>query len=189
MGFKIFSSSSACPCPLPPTLVLLPRPEFPLFSYNQEQIVEDGVRWAQMWPPAARAFLSHGLLKRHFIFWKGGGRHSGLWCCSAPTQLELAGGGRVLFFTGWQPGACCNDILFFFILFFFPRDRLSVDVPTRVPVLPQLILLFQREEISSDKSALSRLKTFHTTDGDHKVQVSFQLNRWHPTHLLRCWRF
>lgn len=61
--------------------------------------------------------------------------------------------------------------------FFFSRDRLSVDVPTRVPVLPQLILLFQREEISSDKSALSRLKTFHTTDGDHKVQVSFQLNR------------
>lgn len=78
----------------------------------------------------------------------------------------------MLFFTGWQPDACCNDILFF-----FSRDRLSVDVPTRVPVLPQLILLFQREEISSDKSALSRLKTFHTTDGDHKVQVSFQLNR------------
>lgn len=72
-----------------------------------------------------------------------------------------------------------NQTLVAMIYFFFPppsRDRLSVDVPTRVPVLPQLILLFQRAEISSDKSALSRLKTFHTTDGDHKVQVSFQLN-------------
>lgn len=75
----------------------------------------------------------------------------------------------VLLFTGWQPDAGHDDIL-------FSRDRLSVDVPTRVRFY-QLILLFQREEISSDKSALSRLKTFHTTDGDHKVQVSFQLNQ------------
>lgn len=70
-----------------------------------------------------------------------------------------------------------NQTLVAMIYFFFSRDCLSVDVPTWVPVLPQLILLFQRAEISSDKSALSRLKTFHTTDGDHKVQVSFQLNQ------------
>ncbi|OPJ79721.1 hypothetical protein AV530_002209 [Patagioenas fasciata monilis] len=58
------------------------------------------------------------------------------------------------------------------------RACLSVDVPTRVPVLPQLILLFQREEISSDKSALSRLKTFHTTDGDHKVQIHLMVQQY-----------
>jgi len=46
----------------------------------------------------------------------------------------------VLLFTGWQPDAGHDDIL-------FSRDRLSVDVPTRVPVLPANSLISKRGNI------------------------------------------
>lgn len=109
-------SESACPCPLTHPLILFSHPESPSFSLLR------ALR-SKLFTTEGGGHRCDHLLHMPFFSWafkkalhilKGGGKDSGLWCCSALTQLELAGGGRVLFFTGWQPDACCNDLLFFF---------------------------------------------------------------------------
>lgn len=91
--------------------------------------------------------------------------------CTLRSGLEISS------LASWHFDARCAILL-------FSRGHPSVNMPVQDPVLPQLLLQFQREEISLAKSASSRLKMFFTTDGDHKVQVSFLMNWRCPAHLL-----